>query len=229
MNGGGGNTEALWNWTALFTDECKSADTFSQRNDADQRNLQTNDGVLTAIYNKAQQARGYARDAINALLAYDQSADRRAAVGEMYMVMGYAEMQMSEDFCNGIPFGETVTDCRSTRAAHQRRRLKLAIARFDSALTTLGVGDATHDASTQVQQRDARRQGAARRSISGSSPARRRPSAPFRRRSSTRSTTRRRRLDNEWWVMGPSVQRYSAGDSVDVTGQVLQRDSVRVA
>src|SRR5438093_245126 len=73
MNGGGGNTEALWNWEALFTDELRSADTFSQRNDADQRNLATNDGVLTPIYQAAQQARGRARDAIKALLVYDQS------------------------------------------------------------------------------------------------------------------------------------------------------------
>jgi len=62
MNGNGGNTEALWNWEALFTDELRSADTFSQRNDADQRNTQSNDGVLSPIYNNAQQARGRARD-----------------------------------------------------------------------------------------------------------------------------------------------------------------------
>src|SRR5689334_14309835 len=43
MNGNGNNTEALWNWQALFTDELQSGDTFSQRNDADSRNLQTND------------------------------------------------------------------------------------------------------------------------------------------------------------------------------------------
>ena len=46
------NTEALWNWEALFTDEIRSTDTFTQRQDADQRNLQTNDGVLTPIYNR---------------------------------------------------------------------------------------------------------------------------------------------------------------------------------
>ncbi len=39
VNGNGNNTESLWNWEALFTDEVRSADTFSQRNDADQRNL----------------------------------------------------------------------------------------------------------------------------------------------------------------------------------------------
>src|SRR5215831_16790819 len=89
MNGNGGNTEALWNWEALFTDELRSADTFSQRNDADQRNLQTNDGVLTPIYRASQQARGRARDAINALIAYDPSALGKQHVGEMYAMMGY--------------------------------------------------------------------------------------------------------------------------------------------
>src|SRR5512138_86723 len=107
MNGGGGNTEALWNWQALFTDEIQSSDTFSQRNDADQRNLQNNDAVLTPIYNAAQQARGRARDAIVALLAYDTSPVGKQHVGEMYLAMGYLEMEISQLFCNGIPFGET--------------------------------------------------------------------------------------------------------------------------
>ena len=30
-----GFSDAAWNWAGLFTDEFKSADTFSQRNDAD--------------------------------------------------------------------------------------------------------------------------------------------------------------------------------------------------
>ncbi len=28
-------------------------------------------------------------------------------------------------------------------------------------------------------------------------------------------------FDNEWWVMGPSVKRYTAGDSVDVAGRIF--------
>jgi len=88
MNGGGGNTEALWNWEALFTDELRSADTFSQRNDADQRNTQSNDGVLLPIYNAVQQARGRARDGIVAELAYNNTATGKLHVGELYFAMG---------------------------------------------------------------------------------------------------------------------------------------------
>ena len=103
--GTGNNAEGVWNWEALFTDEVRSADTFSQRNDADQRNLATNDAVLTPIYERVQQARGRARDAINALLKYDQSATGKQHVGEMFYAMGYSEMILSQAFCNGIPFG----------------------------------------------------------------------------------------------------------------------------
>jgi hypothetical protein len=56
--GGSSNTETIWQFAGLMTDEFKSADTFSQRNDADQRATQTNDAQLSPIYTSLQQARG---------------------------------------------------------------------------------------------------------------------------------------------------------------------------
>src|SRR5438552_1672061 len=64
MNGGNVNQENLWSMDGLMTDEFRSGDTFSQRNDADQRRTQTNDQVWTSTYRTVQQARGYARKAI---------------------------------------------------------------------------------------------------------------------------------------------------------------------
>ena len=143
MNGGGNNTEALWNWQALFTDELQSGDTFSQRNDADSRNLQTNDGVLTPIYQAAQQARGRARDAINGLLAFDKSAAGTQHVGEMYLMMGYIEMELGESFCNGVPLGETVAGVpQYTQPLTDADVFKQALARLDTALTFLTATDA---------------------------------------------------------------------------------------
>src|SRR3954468_14839479 len=46
--GGSSNQETLWPFTGLLTDEFRSSDTFSQRNDADQRTTQTNDAVLSS-------------------------------------------------------------------------------------------------------------------------------------------------------------------------------------
>ena len=218
MNGGGGNTEALWNWEALFTDELRSADTFSQRNDDDQRNLATNDAVLTPIYQAAQQARGRARDAINALLAYDQSAAGKQHVGEMYAVMGYIEMVLSGVFCNGIPFGETVNGVpQYTVPLMDADGTKLAIAHLDSGLTYLtGTDAATLNikyfalvarARAQVDLAD----------FSGAATTVAPVPVNFQYNFDYSQTT----FDNEWWVMGPSVKRYTAGDSVDVAGQIF--------
>lgn len=218
MNGGGGNTEALWNWEALFSDEVRSADTFSQRNDADQRNLQNNDGVLTPIYNAAQQARGRARDAINSLLAFDQTATGKQHVGEMYFVMGYTEMAMSSVFCNGIPFGETVNGVpQYSDPLMDADGTKLGIAHLDSALTYLTGTDAgslnvkyavlVTKARAQVDLADFNGAAATVASVPTS----------FQYLFDYSQTT----FDNEWWVMGPSVKRYNPGDSVDVAGPVL--------
>jgi hypothetical protein len=216
LNGGGGNTEAIWNWTGLFTDEFKSGDTFSQRNDADQRNLQDNDGVLTSIYNRAQQARGHARTAINALEQYDPKATTHIA--ELYMAMGFLEMQMSEDFCNGVPFGETVDGiAQYTDPLTNADGFTRAIAHFDSALAILG--SASDAASTQVRNSTLVAKGRAQVDLGRFATAAATVAAvptSFQYLFGYSQTT----ADNEWWVMGPSVERYSAGDSTDVTGPV---------
>src|SRR3954471_15221381 len=50
LSGGNNNQEAIWNFEALMTDEIGSADSFSQRNDADQRQTQTNDANVGPTY-----------------------------------------------------------------------------------------------------------------------------------------------------------------------------------
>jgi len=218
MNGGGNNTEALWNWEALFTDELRSADTFSQRNDADQRNLQTNDGVLTPIYNAAQQARGRARDAINALVAFDQTATGKQHTGEMYLAMGYLEMMLSQAFCNGIPFGETVNGVPSyTQPVTDADGFKLAISRLDTGMTYLTGSDTNTvliknailitKARAQVSLGDFAGAAATVASVPTS----------YQYNWDYSITT----ADNEWWIMGASVKRYNPGDSVDVAGPIL--------
>ncbi|MGH7669630.1 MAG: hypothetical protein ACRENQ_09040 [Gemmatimonadaceae bacterium] len=218
MNGGGNNTEALWNWEGLFTDELRSTDTFTQRQNADQRNLQTNDGVLTPIYNTAQQARGRARDAIIALEAYDQSATGQQHVGEMYLMMGYIEMEMSQAFCNGIPFGETVNGVPEyTAPLMNADGSKLAMSRIDTALTFLtGTDSGSLNVKWAAMVTKARAQvdigdfaGAA--ATVASVPT------SFQYNFTYSQTT----FDNEWWLMTASIKRYSAGDSTDVAGQIV--------
>lgn len=219
INGGGGNTEALWNWQALFTDELRSGDTFSQRNDADQRNLATNDGVLTPIYRAVAQTRGRTRDAINALLKYDQTPTGTQHVGEMYYAMGYIEMIMAQSFCNGIPFGETVDGApQYGEPKTDADASKFAITHLDSALTYLTATDSgTLSIKWAVQVAKARAQAdlgdfAAAAATVASIPTTFQYNFTYSQTSNT---------DNEWWVMGPSVKRYNAGDSTDLAGPIL--------
>jgi hypothetical protein len=222
MNGGGGNTEALWNWEALFTDELHSADTFSQRNDADQRNLQTNDGVLTPIYRAAQQARGRARDAINALVKFDTTALGRQHIGEMYAQMGYIEMAMSGVFCNGIPFGETVNGIpQYTVPLTDADGTKLAISRLDSALLYLsGPGVAALSGTATIQNLVLVTRARAQVDL-GQFDAAAATVAAVPTNFQYNFTYSITSFDNEWWIMGPSVKRYTAGDSTDVAGRVF--------
>ncbi len=218
INGNGNNTEALWNWEALFSDEVMSGDTFSQRNDADQRNLQTNDAVLTPIYGNAQQARGFARSAINGLLAFDKSPTGVQHVGEMYLQMGYVEMAMSEVFCNGIPFGETVNGVpQYTQPLTDADGLKLALTRLDTALTFLTATDATTQGvkfavlitrgRIKVDLGDFAGAVAEVASVPTTYQYNFDYSIPT--------------FDNEWWIMGASVKRYTAGDSTNTAGQIF--------
>ncbi len=218
MLNGNGNTEALWQWEALFTDEDRSTDTFTQRQNADQRNLQTNDAVLTPIYNAAQQARGRTRVAINALIQYDPSAVGKRDIGEMYFAMGYLEIAMSEVFCNGIPFGETVDGVpQYTQPLTSAAGLALGSARIDTALTYLTGTDAgtisIKNAALVTQARAQVDLGnfAAAAALVANVPT------SFQYTFDYSQTT----FDNGWWVMGASVKRYSAGDSTDIAGQII--------
>lgn len=224
MNGSptnsGSNQEGLWNWEGLFTDEIRSVDTFSQRNDADQRNEATNDALLTTIYNGVQQARGRARDAINALLTYDKSATGKTHVGEMYLMMGYLEMQLSSVFCNGIPFGETVNGVpQYGQPVMDSVGSRLAISRMDTALTY--VSTTSTDASTQNIAYAAlvtkARALVDLNDFTGAVAAVANVPTSFQYNFNYSQPT----FDNEWWVEGPNVKRYSAGDSVDVAGPIL--------
>src|SRR4051812_12939887 len=62
--------ESMWLYGGLLTDEWKSSDTFSQRNETDQRSIQTNNANIQTAYNTLQQARGFTRTAIDKSFQY---------------------------------------------------------------------------------------------------------------------------------------------------------------
>src|SRR3954465_9227810 len=98
-----GGSESIWRWGDMLTDVWKSSDTFSQRNETDQRSIQTNNGTWSPVYAQAQQTRGYLRDAIEKMVEFNP--EQKVQIGEVYMSLAFLEMQMAEDICNGIPLG----------------------------------------------------------------------------------------------------------------------------
>lgn len=139
--GGGGNGSNIAMFGDLLTDEWKSGDTFAQHNEADQRTVQTNNSVLATEYVAAQTARGRAQNAIDALQQF--SPELTGQIGEMYFLKAYAELILSEDFCNGVPFGFTVNGVVTyTQPLTNKDGLTLAIARIDTALKIVTGTDA---------------------------------------------------------------------------------------
>ena len=216
LNGGNGNQESAWNFSGLLSDEFKSGDTFAQRNDADQRVTATNDGVLTPIYNSLQQTRGRARDAIVALTSF--APDEKAKIAEMYLHMGFAELELSQMFCNGIPFGETIGGLpESAVPVSNEDGFKLAIARFDTALAVLG--SATDAGSVSVRNAVLIAKGRAlvdRGQFAAAAAAVAPVPTAYQYLLTFSQTTR----DNEWWTMQFSTKRYTVGDSSDATGVI---------
>ena len=70
-------SESVWLYGGLLADEWKSSDTFSQRNETDQRSIQTNNSNITPAYNALQQARGYTRTAIEKSMQYSPDSKGR--------------------------------------------------------------------------------------------------------------------------------------------------------
>jgi len=145
-------SESLWMYGGLLTDEWKSSDTFLQRNETDQRAIQTNNGNINGAYNGIQQARGFIRDAIEQMDKY--LPDAKGNRGELYFALGFIEMQMAEDFCNGIPLALSrnglidYSDPGYTPLTNAEVYVRAA-AHLDSALTLAGAQTDAHSVAVK--------------------------------------------------------------------------------
>jgi hypothetical protein len=214
LNGGNNNQETIWNFEGLMTDEIQSADSFLERNNADQRTTQTNDGVMGATYDRAQQSRGFARDAIKALRQY--APNETTKIAEMYMEIGFMELTLGQAFCNGIPLGETIDGVpQYTKPLTNAEVFQTVIARADSAIALLTGTDAASVAVKNAAlitkaraQVDLGQFAAAATTVAGIPTA-------YTYLVTYSLTTQ----SNEWWQMFASSKRFSVGDSIDPTNK----------
>ena len=150
-NAGAFAWSSLWQTVGLFTDEFSNSDFQNSQNDVDARTMSPDN--TASNYGRIVQARGFVKDAILAEKQYEPG--KTVDIAELYLGMGFIEMSLAEDFCNGIPFG-TVTQGVVDYSKPEFKPLTnaeayaAALAHVDSALTTLG--SATDAATTFVRQ-----------------------------------------------------------------------------
>lgn len=131
--------ESSWFYGGLLVDEWKSADTFTQRDETDQRNVTEQNSLVTVAYRQIHRTRIQAYAAAKALQTYSPNA--RARIGEMFFVKGYAELQSALDFCNGQPYANLSTGTPDIAATIDGpTAFNIALASFDSALVAVGTG-----------------------------------------------------------------------------------------
>lgn len=129
--------ESSWFYGGMLVDEWKSADTFIQRDETDQRTVSEDNSLVTTAYRDIHRARILAYQAAQALTTFKPTA--KGEVGEMWFVKGYAELQSALDFCNGQPFADLSSgspDLGSPMSGQDA--FKLALASFDTALAIVG-------------------------------------------------------------------------------------------
>jgi starch-binding outer membrane protein, SusD/RagB family len=143
-----GGATSLWAAAGTLADEWKSSDTFFQTDQEDQRSVPNDNSQVAGNYSTTQTARGAAMIAMAALRQFASTPP--AELAQMYFALGYLEMDLSEDFCNGVPFGYSVNGVPVYVAGSTNAQgFALAKARFDSGLAL--VGTATDSFSVNVR------------------------------------------------------------------------------
>ena len=125
--------ESTWLFGGLLADEWSTSSTFPQNDETDQRHVLENNGQVTGMLYRLYRTRIRASEAITALNKF--APTRRALIGEMYFAKGFAEMQLAQDFCNGIPISSLVDGVPEPGLPETGAQVfARAVASYDSAL-----------------------------------------------------------------------------------------------
>ncbi len=132
--------ESSWFYGGLLVDEWKSADTFTQRDETDQRVVTEQNSLVTVAYRDIHRARVQAYQAARSLQQYKPSV--KAEIAEMWFVKGYSELQAASDFCNGQPFADLSSGSPDLGIpVSAADAFTMALASFDSAMAIASGAD----------------------------------------------------------------------------------------
>ncbi len=147
-----GGTESTWLFGGLLGDEWQTSSTFIQNDEADERQITLNNSSVTGQYRTINRTRTAANQAIAGLQKYRPTAI--ADIAEMYFARGFAELQLAQDFCNGIPLSDaSVSPIVYGKPQTIDAVFRVAMASLDTAITLSGTGT---DAQSVLVNRAAR-------------------------------------------------------------------------
>lgn len=145
--GGEGST---WLFGGLLADEWSTSSTFVQNDETDLRAIQINNGTVNTMFRQLARARTSSNEAIRVMKRFRETETTRIA--ELYFVRAFAEMQLGNDFCNGIPLSGL--DSTGTIVYDEARPVAYvfaaAVASADSGLALIPA-TATDSASVTVR------------------------------------------------------------------------------
>ena len=144
---GGSQTDGVITISGLFTDEWMHSGTFTTRFRVETRNIDLDNGTLTGMFRRMQQARTSLETAAATLEAAMTGADDR--IGEMYYYAGMLYVAFAENYCSGVPFSKQpeTGDTQFGDPETRDQMLTRAVARFNSAIGAAGVGADIVDAA----------------------------------------------------------------------------------
>src|SRR4029453_4952680 len=98
---GTGGEGSTWLFGGLLADEWSTSSTFVQNDETDQRSIVVSNSTVTTMFRQLARARTSSTEAIRLMRVCRPTETTRIA--ELYFVRAYAEMQLANDYCNGIP------------------------------------------------------------------------------------------------------------------------------
>ena len=130
-------------FSGLLADEWSTSSTFVQNDEVDERSIKLDNSSVRNQFRELQRVRTATNQAIAGLNAF--LPDEKAKIAEMYFARGFAEAQLAQDFCNGIPLSDGTQEDYTTGLGMPLTVAEVfakAIASYDSALTFASGTDA---------------------------------------------------------------------------------------
>lgn len=150
LAGSGAVEDGFIQYSGLFTDELRWAETFPTREQIDRRSIEPVNGTMLTVFLNAQRARASAERAAANYAAIDSTPAAAPGHAESLNLAGFSYVYLAEHYCSGVPFSTLTTEGTEEYGEPQTtvQMFTTAVERFDAALARLGTAT-TAAANTQ--------------------------------------------------------------------------------